>query len=307
MTQITTIHWEKTLLLIDASILAYQAFDKPASLPARLDGYEIVDTWTGVDAFFGKVRKTETYGVVLRSSTAPYRYVFAFRGTDSFFDVLDDLGSAKGSFRPTRTGIAIPDAVEVEDGFNDIYKDGIDGKPSMQQQLFSLVDRYQQSDQPIEELWITGHSLGSALSALFSLDLALSRPEIRASNLNFACPRVGNDAFVSFYEQQAAEKDPERRTIRVHNVYDIVPCLPPEALRFGHVGDSFLVAFHKHGWLPDLKFALHNHSSTNYRAVLECAARSPDSVCLNKAMSVAGIDYELTSVTPDPAKVCNFL
>ena len=48
----------------------------------------------------------------------------------------------------------------------------------MQQQLFTLLGEYEASDKPIAQLFITGHSLGSALSELFTLDLALSRPDL---------------------------------------------------------------------------------------------------------------------------------
>ena len=231
--------WDRVSLLIDASIQAYRAFGATPD-PVAPAGYEILDTWAGVDAVFGKDRRIETYGVALRSLAAPYRYVFAFRGTASFEDLLDDLGARDHPFAPAGPKVPtvpanvphVPSDVRVEAGFWDVYTTGDGATSSMQQQVFTLLDRYATSDQPIE-LWITGHSLGAALSTLFALDVALCRPTIKASHVNFASPRVGNKAFVEFYQQQTAQQDAATRTLRVQKVLDIVPRNPPEAWATG--------------------------------------------------------------------------
>jgi hypothetical protein len=101
------------------------------------------------------------------------------------------------------------------------------GAHRLHHQLFGLVDKYQASDKPISQLHITGHSLGSALSELFTLDMAQCRPEIVALNINYACPRVGEKGFVNFYEGQKLQQDPATQTLRVQNSYDVVPCAPP--------------------------------------------------------------------------------
>ncbi len=300
--------WDKVLLLIDASIQAYRAYDhkpKPAEAPP---GYEIVDTWSGVDSVFGEDRTVEIYGLVLRSHTAPYCYVFAFRGTDSVLDLIDDLGAEMKPFTPFDPGVAVPPGVRIESGFADVYTEASGATPSMQQSVFALLDRYVASkDYPIHELWLTGHSLGAALSEVFSLDVALSRPGVRASNINFACPRVGNADFVAFYGQQAAEQNPASRTLRVQNVFDRVPCVPLEIMGYQHVNDAFLIAFYKHGWFPlDLGLIVHNHASANYQAVLQCAAASPGRACIQASLPVPGESYTITSEQADPGKVCAF-
>lgn len=299
--------WEKVLLLIDASIQAYRAFDHkpPAKAPP---GYVILDTWSGVDSVFSDDRTVEIYGIVFRSIATPYRYVFSFRGTASLLDIIDDLGVEKKPFTPIDRSVSIPAGVKVESGFCDIYTEDDGAMPSMQQQVFELLDRYAASkDHPIQELWITGHSLGAALCELFSLDVALSRPKISASIVNFACPRVGNAEFVAFYEQQAAEQNPASRTLRVQNVYDRVPCVPLESMGYQHVSDAFLIAFHKHGVLPlDLEFIVHNHASANYQAVLQCAAANPEKVCVHASLPIPGESYTITSEKADVGKVCSF-
>ena len=152
---------------------------------------------------------------------------------------------------------------------------------------------------------ITGHSLGAALSEVFTLDLALSRPSIIALNINYACPRVGNSDFVNLYEQQPAQRNPGTRTLRVQNSYDKVPCVPPEDLGYQHLPTSYLVAFYGEGLLHELNL-LDRHSSQNYSAVLNCAAGSNEGMCINNKLLVPANGYNVTSEQPDPEKVCSF-
>jgi len=303
--------WNRVCLLIDASIQAYCAFSVTPA-PVAPAGYEIVDTWKGVDAVFGRDRRIETYGVALRSLAAPCRYVFAFRGTASFEDLLDDLGARDHPFAPAGPKVPtvpanvphVPSDVRVEAGFWDVYTTSDGATSSMQQQVFTLLDRYAASDRPVHELWITGHSLGAALSTLFALDVALCRPEIAASLVNFASPRVGNKAFVEFYQQQTAQQDAATRTLRVQNVLDIVPRNPPEALGYRHVSDVTLIEFHKRETLPlDPDFVVHRHAAASYQAVVQCAAASPDGVCVNAHLAVPGESYAITSRSPEPGRV----
>ena len=77
-------------LLIDASIQSYYAFDQhdPAHCNPDLvtppPGYDLVDCWTGIDTVFGTYNQVECFGVVFRSQSAPYTYIFSFRTTYSF-------------------------------------------------------------------------------------------------------------------------------------------------------------------------------------------------------------------------------
>ncbi|MCI5157386.1 MAG: lipase family protein, partial [Candidatus Electrothrix sp. AUS1_2] len=279
-TNINNINKEKAVLLIDAAVQAYSAFNSKDPATCRQAeiippiGYDFIDSWTGVDSIFSKDKTVECYGVVFRSQTAPYTYIFAFRGTDSLLDVLDDLGAELKPFTPhAGAKLPVPKKVEVESGFYDIYSESDDHSKtaSMQNQLFKLIDTYQTSDKPINELYITGHSLGSALSELFTLDVALCRPDLVASNYNYACPRVGNSEFVAFYEQQESQQDAVTRTLRFQNIYDKVPCVPPEDMGFQHLPDAFLIAFYEEGCLEKYNL-LARHSSANYQAVLYCAA-----------------------------------
>jgi hypothetical protein len=289
---------ERIELLIECSIQAYNALSKGNVSQCATDqvtapsGFQLIDSWSGVDSLFGHDKTVETYGVVFRSTAAPWRYVFAFRGTDSTLDILDDCGVDPQAFAPFSSNCQVPDQVRVESGFYDIYRYADGAVASMQEQLFALVDRYMNSAKPIDKIYITGHSLGGALCQLFTLDLALSRPEISGENINFASPRVGNQAFVDFYCAQT-----HHSTLRVVNVHDAVPHLPPTKLGFRHHPSAYLVAFHARDMFGelDLKVA---HSSDNYQLVIQCASNSGVGCCSNKKLQAAE-DLSICSEVPE--------
>jgi len=98
MSVTTKIDQSLALLTMSASLEAYNAYN-PSDVPTCcLDpkcvtappGYDVVDCWTGVDTFFTD-NLVECFGVVFRSRSEPYSYIFAFRGTYSIFDAIDDL------------------------------------------------------------------------------------------------------------------------------------------------------------------------------------------------------------------------
>ena len=299
----------KALLLVETSIQAYNAFDKqkPSEcnsakvIPPK--GYDFVECWTGVDAVFNVDKTVECYGAVFRTQQSPYTYIFAFRGTDSTEDLIDDFGANSAKFLPYNSEASVPADVWVESGFYHIYSDSDGNTTSMQNQVFALVEKYQASEKPIEQLYITGHSLGCTLSTLFTFDLALSRPNIKASSYNFASPRVGNQAFVDFYQQQAPQKDPETRTIRIQNVYDKVPCVPLKIEEYRHLPYAYLVAFYRDNLMGKFDI-VDNHSVQNYQTVLKCAFESETGFC-NETF-----DYDqgkkMKSVKPDSTKVCTY-
>ncbi|MCP4410484.1 MAG: lipase family protein [Gammaproteobacteria bacterium] len=183
--------------------------------------------------------------------------------------------------------------MRVESGFSDIYRNGDGTVASMQRQLFALIDKYQASIRLISEIYITGHSLGAALSQLFSLDVTLSRPTIPTTNIDFASPRVGNGAFVSFYE-----KSSPHTTLRVQNTYDAVPRVPTTELGFEHTTSVYLIAFHSTGKLGKLDFKA-SHSSINYQTVIRCAAKNDEGVCNTKRLLGADGENSIRSERPD--------
>lgn len=300
ITNINEIDKTKVLRLIEASIQAYKAFDSDEPEVCQVnkiippEGFEFIDSWSGYDSIRGVDKHAEVYGVVFRSQKSPENYIFAFRGTTGTYDILDDLGVEKKAFVAHAGNV--PSGVEVESGFFDIYSVSTGEIPSMQQQLFQLIDKY-----AIQQLSITGHSLGSALSEIFTLDIALSRPDVKTSTINYACPRVGNNEFVTFYEKQAAQQDPKTRTLRVVNTEDKVPCGPPESLGYKHASGAYFISFYEDGGIEERYFdLLARHKAYNYQAVLMCAAESADGFCVSSGIVVHASSDSITSQKPDP-------
>ena len=105
---------DTALMLAEASVQAYNVMDKNNPSICHLENvipptnYEVVDCWTGVDQVFNRYKQVESYGVVFRSEQAPYNYIFAFRGTYSVEDLVDDFGFNLTNFTPHNTNISIP-------------------------------------------------------------------------------------------------------------------------------------------------------------------------------------------------------
>ncbi len=299
MTVTTQIDQQRALLLADASLQAYNPFDGNKVAPPQ--GYDFIDTFTGTDYIFS--HHTEEFGVVFRSQASPYNYIFAFRGTDSIWDGLEDLYAFTTSFVPW--GAGSPVDATVASGFWSIYTSSTQTAPSMQNQLFALIEKYQISGKPVSSMYVTGHSLGGALSELFTLDLALSTyGGIWAANYNYASPMVGEKNWVSLYESQPPQQSADTSTLRVQNTYDVVPCLPGDILGlidYQHVGAAYLIAFYGEG----LEYfnPLARHSMLGYQAVLECAFSSPGGVCIKDGIEAGS--YTIDSIKPNPNTLCS--
>lgn len=246
-----------TLALAIASKAAYAYFQDPQKPVVAPSGYRMVDSWTGWDAI-ALSGAVESFGLVFQSLSEPGTCIFAFRGTDSDLDAWEDVHFIPTEFVPTKNSIS--PTPWVSSGFYGIY-DGTGGgmSASMRQQLFALLAKYRPT-----QLYITGHSLGAALSQLFSLDVAVSQP-ITALNINFASPMVGTDSWASAY----AGRIDASQSIRVYNYWDYVPSLPPSAFDYRAVGTGFRTSFYvDKEWFPHL---LARHALLNLTLVLENA------------------------------------
>lgn len=94
-------------------------------------------------------------------------------------------------------------------------------------------------------LHITGHSLGAALAVLCAMDADLNTSFTDTIMYGFAGPRVGSPAFARAFNKQ------DRTAVRIVNVHDVVPRLPPPytdmpesspGLRYQHVGREFAIS-----------------------------------------------------------------
>ncbi|HEX8109045.1 MAG TPA: lipase family protein [Kofleriaceae bacterium] len=249
-----------TLALAQASVAAYADYEGKPVVPPP--GYRFLDRWTGWDSFVLGGQE-ERFGVLFRSIASPPTYIFAFRGTDSDLDIWNDLFAETTTFVPYDSSKTPQPPAYVSAGFYGIYSlTGGSMQRSMQQQVFALLQKY-----GIDFFYITGHSLGAALSSLFTLDVRLTTPHLRPSNMNFASPMVGTERWAQVYAQQGAP------TRRVFNYYDYAPDLPPLPY-YTHVGTSFQCAFYEYNeWYPHL---LNRHRMLNLQTVLNNAVwRTP--------------------------------
>lgn len=141
--------------------------------------------------------------------------VISFRGTEasSLKNWIIDLESAELVPYKNLTGL------EVGDGF---YTEWNDLMPQVIPAVQSLRQQY-----PNYDIYVTGHSLGAAISVLCALELAEEGYD-GVFVYNYGCPRVGNPAWSNYYNQMVPN------TYRVINGKDLVPHVPPEVLGFQH-------------------------------------------------------------------------
>jgi len=144
--------------------------------------------------------------------------VISFRGTqeDSLENWITDLESMNLVAYKNMSGI------EVGEGFYDEWND-------LKSQVLDAVYQLNQT-YPKYNIWVTGHSLGAAISILCAVELAqLGYSSSRIHVYNYGLPRVGNENFSDFYRTLVPN------TFRVVNGHDVVPHLPPMDLGFYHV------------------------------------------------------------------------
>lgn len=255
-----------TTMLAAAAVAAYNDFvGRPIVLPSN---YRLVGRFTGWDGWFGSLGSEEKFGLVFKSLeptlAGKYQFIIAFRGTESLMDIFEDGFWDLTSFQPSiAQGLhprqPLPAPVRVSAGFYDIYTTkGGSMNLTMQEQLFSLLAGLDSS----AEIFITGHSLGGALSQLFTLDVAASLPNVPLRTLNFASPRVGDASWQAACDQVGATG----KITRVINYHDIVPDYPLEIMDYVSIGQQFETAFKSFHWFESNP--LSNHSMLNLQTVL---------------------------------------
>lgn len=264
-------------LMANAAIAAYTDFKKPSedghapeSLAFGSTSFDYLHRFTGLDTVPWGSEKEERFGLVYRWSESKDVCLIAFRGTSSPYDMWEDLESADAcDFKPFGENVNFPKRVCVGEGFNHIYtKENSAMQGSMQKQLFALIDDL---IEPVKHIIVTGHSLGCALCTQFALDLAVSRPNIKVTNVNFASPRVGTKGFAETYNNQLGLLN---RTVRIRNHYDVVPKVPFKSwpFDFQHVGNQFLVSFSTKSFVHLPQTIVEGwHSMTNYQLVINNA------------------------------------
>jgi triacylglycerol lipase len=154
--------------------------------------------------------KGDTQAVVLGDAG---KVIVAFRGTQP--QVLRDwVSDAEAILVPGPAGL-------VHKGFQAAL--GLIHR-RVREAVGALQDRSQ-------SLWVTGHSLGAALAALFVARLRFEEDKPVYGLYTFGQPRTGDRAFA-----RAFDADSRDLTFRFVNNSDVVPRVPPRAGLYSHVG-----------------------------------------------------------------------
>lgn len=153
----------------------------------------------GIDPISGKLLM---FGYIFWSKCNKWA-VFSFTGTFYISEWQSDIDYVQVA--PTKLN-NYQDGVLVHRGFYNIYL-------SIRDKIWNWFN-----DNPwVENIFITGHSLGGALSTLCAYDFATSNP----IHYSFAAPRSGNSIYANIFNEILPT------SIRVNNTEDIIPALPP--------------------------------------------------------------------------------
>ncbi len=277
-----------TTALAEASLAAYTDFENPNTFK-NPTGYTFLARFYGWDDWFWEYGRVESFGLIFKSQTIANRYIVAFRGTDSDSDALEDAFFEYSTFKPYRNSVS-PVVNDVSAGFNGIYSTkGGNMTQTMQQQIFSTLQTLQ-----LSEVYITGHSLGGALSQLFTLDMRVSFPNVNIQTINFSSPKVGGHNWAKACSNSGAIP----KITRVINYWDLVPDTPYSIDIFDEyvsLGAVFQTAFYG-GYLPF--DALPRHRLLNLKLVLKnCLPLNPQ-IWVGTFNDAVYQNYLMTSTAP---------
>ncbi|WP_039913607.1 lipase family protein [Cellvibrio mixtus] len=294
-------------LLAAAAAAAYTDFantNNPGYTPPALIfdgiGFNFLQRFTGFDDVIWGSGEEERYALLYQSASQNNTYLIAFRGTSSVDDMLLDLESGSSlAFIPFYNSSNFPKNVYVGDGFNKIYLTQKNTMPaSLQKQIFTALGKL---PDPPTEIFITGHSLGGALASLFTLDMAVSLPDVGITSITFASPRVGSSNWQTVYDQTYHLQD---KTIRVRNSYDLVPKAPPAnwPFSFKDIGQEFLVSFNvENNHIEVSDIILSWHALTNYTYVVTRAVTVTPQLWTGEFPDQTHNGWNMLSYNPDAA------
>lgn len=254
--------------------------------------YSLVASFTGVEAMGPGAASegpgafaTVPFGFALQASNSngPAFNIIALRGTLSWAEWFSDA-----TVLPTAFALDTSDNTGyVHSGFYGTYTLGTGGtaptskdlRPSgsiaaqVQAAMASLLSASNNTALP---LYVTGHSLGAALSVLCAMDVALnSASSISANGLSlysFACPRVSGGLIldgINYYSPTQFVTNFQKQVpnnFHIANMADIIPTVPLPALQLGLVAVDFNQVFtNTVGFCAQLGDVASNHSlAENY-------------------------------------------
>ena len=140
------------------------------------------------------------------------RLIFAFPGTVSGFDVLDDLDVV------LTTADWLPSAASVHTGFLHHYN-------KIRSHVAARLKEV--ANESVSRVHFVGHSLGGAVASLAfyaSLEVEASAGPLSFSLATFACPRIGNKAFTSWSSSRVSSA--AASVLLVAHALDLIPYQP---------------------------------------------------------------------------------
>jgi hypothetical protein len=135
------------------------------------------------------------------------KIVLSYQGTYDVSEVIADLNIKQIPFYNEE-----PDVL-VHEGFLSCFKTSINIVDNFITKSFDKIKDY--------EIYITGHSLGAAISSLATLYFTEKYPELNFNCVTFGCPKIGNKNFVNYFDKFV------KKNIQFINHEDLVPTLPP--------------------------------------------------------------------------------
>jgi len=147
--------------------------------------------------------------------------LLAFRGSSNLFNWIRDF--QVWSVAPAQFGDC--QGCKVHSGFYNIWKNVEDHV------MRTLREVGCDADGEDNKIYVTGHSLGAALSHIAMFALNFYGFEV-AKTYTFEAPRVGNEAFAEAFNNSFTRRFP---VFRITNHYDPVVHVPPMAMGYRHV------------------------------------------------------------------------
>ncbi len=197
-----------------------------------LEGYEGLRDSVWVAEYFGRVSHLHSY-VAYRPHSK--QLVAATSGTCSVPQAMQDLRTLY--HRPRHApGV-------VHSGFWSLYK-------GVRDLVYAGIATGFKEHPDAEELVITGHSMGGAVSYLLIMDVFLGKIPIpakcRLKLASFGAPRVGDAAFVKHWRElrTAFQEKHEFTELCVKAYNDGVPSLPPRSFGYRHFTEKPFYLIH---------------------------------------------------------------
>jgi triacylglycerol lipase len=222
--QIVPFDLETAIELAELSLVAYdqrvQCIDSGKAAITVPSPYKLEEViYEGVDSTFNDTCKDDSSVIPLAFIATKGNSIYVvFRGTAETVEVQADLDVVQVPYD------LVPHGGDVSDGFLSIYL-GTQENP-IEPEILTKLDELIGTGN-YDTVFITGHSLGGALSVLAFPDLSQN---VNISNVimySFAGPGVGNSTFANTYESGYGMS---HISWRVVNTNDLYPMLPPLGL-----------------------------------------------------------------------------